>query len=128
MIAIERKKLEQVLDDLICASSYCNTYDAIDVVKEALAQPEQEPVAWTPGPNLFKDWCSQYFGPDSDDDYLAKAVFNLPPMAQRFANTTPQKRQPLTVVEIMREWASAKDSVVEFARVIEAAHGIKENT
>ena len=44
MIAIERKKLEQVLDDLICASSYCNTYDAIDVVKEALAQPEQEPV------------------------------------------------------------------------------------
>ena len=45
MIAIERKKLEQVLDDLICASSYCNTYDAIDVIKEALAQPEQEPVA-----------------------------------------------------------------------------------
>lgn len=42
-------------------------------------------IEWTPGPNEWKDWCTQYFGPDADDDYLAKAVFNLPPMAQRFA-------------------------------------------
>ena len=41
MIAIKRKKLEQVLDVLIYASSYCNTYDAIDAVKEALAQPPE---------------------------------------------------------------------------------------
>ena len=57
MIAIERKKLEQVLDDLICASSYCNTYDAIDVVKEALAQPEQEPVQKRPQ-NCGSGYCS----------------------------------------------------------------------
>ena len=53
MIAIERKKLEQVLDDLICASSYCNTYDAIDVVKEALAQDEK---------GLFIDLIAQHEG------------------------------------------------------------------
>jgi hypothetical protein len=50
---------------------------------------DYEPVAWTPGPNLFKDWCSQYFGPDADDAYLADAIFNLPPIAQRFASTPP---------------------------------------
>ena len=53
MVTIERKKLEQVLDDLICASSYCNTYDAIDVVKEALAQPEK---------GLFIDLIAQHEG------------------------------------------------------------------
>jgi hypothetical protein len=37
--------LKLALDELIHASSYCNTYDAIDAIKEALAQPEQEPVA-----------------------------------------------------------------------------------
>ena len=40
----------------------------------------------------------------------------------------PQPSKPLTVVEIMREWHSANNSVVDFSRAIEAAHGIKENT
>ena len=40
----------------------------------------------------------------------------------------PAQRKPLTVVEIMREWRTANDSVVDFARAIEAAHGIKEST
>ena len=34
--------LKIALDDLVYASSYCNTYDAIDAVKEALAQPEPD--------------------------------------------------------------------------------------
>jgi hypothetical protein len=58
--------------------------------------PVQESVAWTPGSNLFKDWCSQYFGPDADDAYIADAIFNLPPMAQRFA-VTPPAAQPAPV-------------------------------
>ena len=33
--------LKIALDELVYASSYCNTYDAIDAVKEALAQPEE---------------------------------------------------------------------------------------
>lgn len=40
---------------------------------------------------------------------------------------SPQQRKPLDVVEIMRMWSSAKNSVVDFTRAIEA-HGIKENT
>jgi hypothetical protein len=48
----------------------------------ALAQPPADPgwrlvaipTEWTFGPNLFKDWCGQWFGPDSDDDYLLRAV------------------------------------------------------
>lgn len=50
----------------------------------AVAGPA-DPLVWTPGPNEFKDWCAQWFGPDSDDNYLAEAVHALPPMAQRFA-------------------------------------------
>lgn len=45
---------------------------------------------WTPGPDEFKDWCANWFGPDSDESYLAKAVFNLPAMAQKFKNPTAQ--------------------------------------
>lgn len=75
----------------------------------ALAAPpvgqQAAPVAWTPGPNVFKDWCNQWFGPDADDDYLAKAVFALPPVAQRFsepAQPAPQAGAAHSVVSIMR--------------------------
>lgn len=62
---------------------------------ESLRKREQaEPVTWTPGPNEFKDWCSQWFGPDSDDSYLAKAVFNIPPMAQKFDRAALQAAPP----------------------------------
>lgn len=60
----------------------------------AASQVEAEPVAWTYGPNEFKDWCANYFGPDSDDTYLAEAVFNLPPMAQKFARSDVPSAQP----------------------------------
>lgn len=35
------------------------------------------PVEWTPGGNWFNNWCSQWFGPDADDDYIRKAVQSL---------------------------------------------------
>lgn len=63
-----------------------------------------EPIAWTPGPNLFKDWCAQWFGPDSDDDYLAKAVFNLPPMAQVFKEAAPQPAPAPLIARSLAEW------------------------
>jgi hypothetical protein len=34
--------LKLALEDLIYASSYCDTYDAIDAVRQALAEPVQE--------------------------------------------------------------------------------------
>lgn len=61
---------------------------AIDIARglqvKQPALPGAAPLEWTPGPNEFKDWCAQWFGPDADDTYLAKAVHSLPPMAQRF--------------------------------------------
>ena len=66
---------------------------AMAALRAALAETA-EPVAWTFGPSEWKDWCSQYFGPDADDDYLAKAVFDLPVAAQRFRRTAPQPPAP----------------------------------
>ncbi len=63
----------------------CRALDAIAGPAPAAVAGPAEPLAWTPGPNEFKDWCAQWFGPDSDDNYLAEAVHALPPMAQRFA-------------------------------------------
>lgn len=91
--------------------------------------PQAVPVGalqWTPGPNEFKDWCSQWFGPDSDDDYLARAVHDLPPMAQRFTRTPPAAPvptvQPLTEAqrkEILQRIAGRNDWGVPYLRVYE---------
>lgn len=65
---------------------------------------EQQPIQWTYGPNVWKDWCTQYFGPDADDDYLAKAVFNLPTMAQKFAQpAAPQAADTDKVREALKQ-------------------------
>ncbi len=39
---------------------------------------EHAAALWAPGPSLWKDWCARWFGPDSDDEYLARAVADLP--------------------------------------------------
>jgi hypothetical protein len=80
---------------------------------DVLSEKPNRAIEWTPGPNEWKDWCTQYFGPDADDDYLAKAVFNLPPMAQRFARAAlAQPAEPVT--------AAACDVLAERARQIGA--------
>jgi len=92
------------------------------------AQPEQEPVAWVDGSSEWKDWCGRWFGPDADDDYLAKAVFDLPPMAQKFRYTAleqPEQRKPLTANEILNLMPSSipaeyDGELMEFARAVEA--------
>lgn len=71
-VLLALKTLDEVCDEVVRA-------------KAPAAGAVAGPVEWTPGPNLFKDWCTQWFGPDADDSYLAKAVYALPPMAQRFA-------------------------------------------
>ena len=80
---------------------------AITAIKEALAQPEQEP-------SITKTGCGVLTLHSGFDDL---------PDGTKFY-TTPPKRPwvglGLTVVEIMREWHSANDSVVDFARAIEA--------
>lgn len=84
-----------------------------DIARAEAAQQAQEPVdkcvTWTTGPNEWKDWCAQWFGPDADDDYLAKAVFALPPMAQNFKLPAPKQAEPAELIEIMCARIKAAD-------------------
>ena len=53
------------------------------------------PVEWTPGSDWFKDWASNWFGPDADDDHLRRAVQELlaaAPSAQAEPYRCPAKR------------------------------------
>ena len=91
--------------------------EAITAIKEALEQPEQEPVAW------------EQFYPEMGKPKLAY----LPPTeSPDNACYTPPQRKPLTDEEIetyryMIDW-TAHWSYINFARAIEAAHGIKGET
>ena len=85
---------------------YKETFTAI---KEALAQPEQEPVAW------MND-----MGTHIDLNVSGRGT----PLY-----TTPPQRKPLTdeeIILIVAECASSHQHTdIHFARAIEAAHGIK---
>ena len=85
---------------------------AVTAIKEALAQPEQEPVG------KFAKFTDGIWR-EVTDGSAGVPLYTTPPAAQR---------KPLTDMEIsLIDWESLvtkKDCV----RVIEAAHGIKENT
>ena len=97
----------------------CYAKPALAALKEALAQPEQEPVAWR-----FQSAVGGW------------AYGKEPPIGSKYAveplYTTPPQRKPLTDEEISEyaermEASDPTDSFWrEFARAIEAAHGIKE--
>ena len=105
----------------------------VAVIKEALAQPEQEPVA-------IRLWDSQwvnvvnhdncYQGWDKED-----AINHAVKMTEKYIaanvanNTTPPQRKPLTDEQIEQlEQDTCAMEFPETVRAIEAAHGIKENT
>ena len=100
------------------------------VIKEALAQPKQEPVAWV---DLLKE-AQQIV----ESKVLWKRFIDGTPLSNDIAcwmaafaqhHTTPPQRKPLTDKEIDVLWFKAKDKdnsiIKHFARAIEAAHGIK---
>ena len=91
--------------------------EVIEQGLNALAQPEQEPVAWELGAEV-------YWGDSPElSDYVRKEGTPL--------YTTPPQRKPLTDEQIAEfaermEASDPTDSFWrEFARAIEAAHGIK---
>ena len=115
--------------------------DDIEWEEDALAEQsaQQEPVAlpekiyeFVPTPDPVK-----WHHPECEGECIACRIERVVREAcgsqglgylQQHLTSPPAQRKPLTVVEIMREWNSANNSVVNFARAIEAAHGIKENT
>ena len=121
---------------LIPASNLNKTVTAI---KEALAQPEQEPVAWlhtkiegVAVPHRPADldkhpdrWEALYKTPSPCPtcEALARTVM----LDQTSYDTTPPQRKPLTDEQIMEMYNEPRSDaeMIAFARAIEAAHGIK---
>ena len=84
-----------------------------EAIREALAQPEQEPVAWY-DPEVMNEDRGISWTPGQ---------FHTAPLY-----TSPQQRKPLTDEEIETIWQNTSPYYdhQDFARDIEAAHGIKE--
>ncbi len=94
--------------------------EAITALRERLAQPEQEPVAWEFAGALFHDRDEVFAW------YKRGDVSNIPPLP---LYTAPPQRKPLTEEEIERACVPLGAAMLSFtavARAIEAAHGIKE--
>jgi hypothetical protein len=85
-------------------------------------EQEQEPVAWmdpNSGEVCRAHWLESH-APERDVDRFSCPLYTHPP-----------RREPLSVEELDRLWRepmSADWEHREYARAIEAAHGIKENT
>ena len=100
---------------------------AITAIKEALAQPEQEPVAW-----MFQHNETGRMSYVSNDGLHNPTTFIE--MNPRYALvcplfTTPPQRKPLSDEEIgaiLEDINAFGTRLYTFARAIEAAHGIKE--
>ena len=94
---------------------------AITAIKEALAQPEQEPVTWRYKiVDVFGRPAWTLKTPKSDTRVLESQPLY----------TTPPQRKPLTdeeIILIVADCASSHQHTdIHFARAIERAHGIKE--
>ena len=92
-----------------------------------VAQPEQEPVAW------------QHRKPIMDSQGNTRGYYDWLPgkglerWPHRRLYTAPPQRKPLTDDEVVEVLGNVRESItgnvfLAFARAIEAAHGIKENT
>jgi len=120
---MSRQALELALEALEDRTSLMKWQIARDAVKEALAQPEQEPVAW-----MLEGWgpdCGPYFEIYRDDEMGWRNKKEWTPLY-----TTPPQRKPLTdedINDIAKNYALNNPTTpLHFARAIEAAHGIKE--
>jgi hypothetical protein len=138
----EREALKlalKTLEKLTGPADLEHPYDALDLgdvavvaIKEALAQPEQEPLEYW---NAVEGWVKidevrQHFETVSCGTIYKTAGEGRVPLY-----TTPPKRQPLTdeqIIAVAKSTKSAEPGAegyilpITFAREIEAAHGIKE--
>ena len=116
--ALEELNKLSIGEHAICLPAEIDT--AMDAIREVLAQPEQEPVATVAEVHMSRYTIEWTNGPLSEGTPLY---------------TTPPQRKPLTDEEIAKLADDFLDYQIEdyqvsgvfnFARAIEAAHGIKE--
>ena len=92
-------------------------HELLNDVEKALAQPEQEPCVHAKNPKgCYRVRCQ--LGDKCVDDEMS-------------FRTSPPQRKPLLASEIVTMYAECPTSdndMIDFARVIEAAHGRKDNT
>lgn len=91
-------------------------FEAIETLRAALAQPEQEPVAWWDGKESVVFVHDEICTPNWTD-YWTQPLYTAPP-----------QRKPLTddrIAEICMDCSLVTPSDIYFARAIEKAHGIE---
>lgn len=118
------KQALEALAKIAVSMPYPVGRSAIAALRTAIeAAEKQEPVAWA---NINKHGDITHTN-NKRMPWSKTPLYTTPPAAQR---------QPLTEEEIMDNWLKVmwavgdrnKLPIPEFARAIEAAHGIKENT
>lgn len=87
--------------------------EAADKLREALAQPESEPVAYVTG--FSKRYATVQRVDRSLLMCVGMALYRSPP-----------QRKPLTDETLWEMWVKSPSDVFRFARAIERAHGIGE--
>ena len=130
MMTRERKLLQQALDALL-TGYHQGTQDAIAALREALAAPEPEPVAWyLPSPDgddsIFRDHRTVVACTGNKwEGFLP--LYAAPPAAPApAAPVVPLTDEQLAKIAVEDEFLlyCDQDSFNEIARAIEAAHGI----
>ena len=104
-----------------------------DAIKQALEQPEPEPVAWRELLREARDNCKASIVEEGISASRKEYRIDLEARLTAALNTSPPKRKPLTDEEIGKIAIKAgcdpdRDDgalVISLARAIEAAHGIK---
>ena len=163
--------LERINDRFDLESVAQDATKAITALEKALAQPEQEPVAWMTINEYGEEDDIHYENPEGHllEGWTYKPLYTHPPTVQpkkeplEYWNavegwvkidevrehfdsvgcgtiyktagegrvpvyTTPLQRKPLTDDELSDIWFKQSTDWMEFARAIEAAHGIGDNT
>ena len=128
----DRELMQQALEALIKAHPYSNSNkdldghsEAIAALRERLAQPEQEPVAWEDVLGaIARGWTHDDNKHKTMDVQLAVAI------AKEIQDMViaPPQRKPLKLREIEKCIYDANNDPIVACRNVEAAHGIKENT
>ena len=125
--------LEQIKQETFHPAKVFAHNHAITSIKQALTQPEPEPVAWANRVIGGKKWLSIHASKGASDkwlEYRRKEQAQGEQYEQIAFYTTPPHRKPLTDEEIRLQWSEFWETechpwAIEFARAIEAAHGIK---